>query len=165
MTGPVETRDRSGKRTLLVAYNGSAMSEAQLHLACRSANDAKSDVCAIYVVERPAQLPPHSPLSDEEAASVDTLQDRTERITARYGVACSLVVAFGHSVGEAVIAEAVERNARVIFIGLRNRRRPSATLLLSGTVRHILQHASCPVQIGYLPQALPEGFALEENKT
>ncbi len=150
-------------QVLLVAYDGGPMSEAQLHLACRSANDFNGTVRVLHVVERPAQLPLPAPLTPDEDAHLERLMDRVERIAARYGVQCAIAVVRARSVAEAVVAEAREVSARSIFIGLRERKRRGATLMLSSTVRHILQHAPCPVQIGYLPAGLPERFALTDE--
>lgn len=163
MNAADSTSESIRPRVLLVAYDGGAMSEAQLHLACRSANDIGGSVRVVHVVERPSQLPLTAPLSAEEEAQLDRARDRAERIAARYGVRSVFVVEDARSVGEAVVAEARESGARMIFLGLRERRRPGTTLMLSGTVRHVLQHASCPVQIGYLPAGLPEGLLLEDD--
>ena len=67
------------------------------------------------------------------------------------------------SVGEAIIGAAREHNAHAIFIGLRDRNRAGTSILISGTVRHVLQNAPCPVQIGYLPADLPDDFAHERG--
>src|SRR5919197_53365 len=136
------------------------MSEAQLHLACRAANDVGGLVRVLYVAVLPRHLPLDVPLPPSEQQRVDALLDRAEQIAARYDVPCHTGVDRARSVGEAIIANAEECKARTIFIGLRDRRRPGTSLLLSGTVRHVMQHAPCPVQIGYLPADLPEHLAL-----
>ena len=65
-------------------------------------------------------------------------------------------------VGEAIVADAAENGARAIFIGLRDNNRLGTSLLISGTLRHVLQNAPCPVNIGYLPAGLPERRALDD---
>lgn len=147
-------------QVLLVAYDGSPMSEAQLHLACRSANDIGGVVRVLHVVELSRHIPLDAPLSREAQQRIDALLDRAEEIAGHYKVHCQVEVDISRSVSESIIAEAGECNARVIFIGLRDRNRPSTSLMLSGTLRHVLQHAPCPVQIGYLPAGLPEHLAL-----
>ena len=148
---------------LLVAFDGSPMSEAQLHLACRAANDIGGLVRVLHVAERPRHLPLDAPLPASEQERVDALLDRAERIAARYNVPCDIAVDRARSVGEAIIANAEESKAHTIFIGLRNRNRPGTSLLLSGTLRHVLQHTPCPVQIGYLPADLPVHLALPDE--
>ena len=148
---------------LLVAYDGSPMSEAQLHLACRAANDIGGLVRVLHVAELPRHLPLDVPIPASEQERIDALLDRAERIAARYNVPCDIAVDRARSVGEAIVANAEECKARAIFIGLRHRNRPGTSLLLSGTVRHVLQHAPCPVQIGYLPAGLPEQLALSDE--
>ncbi len=148
---------------LLVAYDGSPMSEAQLHLASRSANDTGAQVRVLYVVVRSRHLPLDVPLSHEEEAQANALFDRAERIVTRYGVPCVMEVDRARSVGEAVVGDAVESGARTIFIGLRDSNRPGTSLFISGTLRHVLQNASCPVQIGYLPAGLSEHLALDPD--
>jgi nucleotide-binding universal stress UspA family protein len=143
---------------LLVAYDGSPMSEAQLHLACRAANDIGGLVRVLHVAELPRHLPLDVPLPASEQERVDALLDRAEQIAARYNVPCDIAVDRARSVGEAIVANAEECKARTIFIGLRHRNRPGTSLLFSATLRHVLQHAPCLVQIGYLPEhlALPD---------
>ncbi len=158
-----QIQDAERAPVLLVAYDGGAMSEGQLHMACRSAHDLRGRILVLYVVLRPSQVPLDMPLSAHENSQLDLLQVRAEEIAAHHGVRCEFAVAQARSVGAAVIAEARQHQARMIFIGLRERRRPGATVLISATVRHVLQHAPCPVQIGYLPANLPEGSALADD--
>lgn len=155
--------DSASMPALVVAYDGAPMSESQLHLACRSANDLGARVRVVHVVERPMQVPLQVPSSADEIAEAERLQERVARIATRYGVRSEFAIVYARSVGAAIIAEAQETNAQAIFVGLRERRRPGTSLLLSGTVRHVLQHAPCPVQIGYLPADLPEQFALADD--
>jgi nucleotide-binding universal stress UspA family protein len=161
--GDVQGGKERGIPIFLVAYDGSPMSEVQLHLACRSANDVGATVRVLYVVELSRHLPLTAPLSPTQQERVDATLDRAERILARYGVQGLIEVTRARSVGEAIVADAEESNARTIFIGLRDRNRPGTSLMLSGTLRHVLQNAPCPVQIGYLPAGLPEQFALEDD--
>lgn len=153
----------AGAPVLLVAYDGSAMSEAQLHLASRSANDIGGQVRVLYVVFRSRHIPLDIPLSDDEEAQANRLFDRAERIVTRYGVPCIMEVDQARSVGEAIVADAEESGARMIFMGLRDSNRMGTSLLISGTLRHVLQNAPCPVQIGYLPAGLPEELALADD--
>jgi nucleotide-binding universal stress UspA family protein len=139
---------------MLVAYDGGAMGESQLHMACRSALDLQGRIVVLHVVVRPQQVPLDQPLTAEEQAQLDRLQARVEAIADRHGVQCEFTVVESRSVGTAIIAEASERPAHMIFLGLRERRRPGTTLLLSGTVRYVLRHTPCQIQIGYVPAAV-----------
>jgi nucleotide-binding universal stress UspA family protein len=169
MRGETVAHDRIGRDgpehgpVLLVAYDGGPMSEAQLHLACRAANDIGGLVRVLHVAELPRHLPLDVPIPASEQERIDALLDRAEQIAARYNVPCHIGVDRARAVGEAIIANAEECKARAIFIGLRDRHRPGTSLLLSGTLRHVLQHAPCPVQIGYLPAGLPEHLALPDE--
>jgi nucleotide-binding universal stress UspA family protein len=138
------------------------MSEAQLHLACRAANHMGGRVRVLHVIESSRHVPLDVPLPLDAQARVDALLDRAEGIAMRYNVECTIEVDRSRSVGESIIAEAAECDARTIFIGLRDRNRPRTSLVLSATLRHVLQHAPCPVQIGYLPAGLPEHLADDE---
>lgn len=164
MTTATQRRNKVGAPVLLVAYDGSAMSEAQLHLASRSANDIDAVVRVLYVVVRNRHLPLDLPLSHDEEAQVNALFDRAEQIVTRYGVRCVMEVDRARSVGEAIVADAEESGARTIFMGLRDSNRLGTSLLISGTLRHVLQNASCPVQIGYLPVGLPEHLAFDTQE-
>jgi len=141
---------------LLVAYGAGPMSDAQLHLACRSAADIGGGVRVLHVVVRTRHMPLDAPLTLDERARAEAVLDRAERIVGRYGMPCHLDVVQARSVGEAIVCEARDHGAHTIFIGLRDRDRPHARILLSGTVRQVLRNAPCPVQIGYLPAALPD---------
>jgi nucleotide-binding universal stress UspA family protein len=120
-------------------------------------------VRVLYVVELSRHLPLTAPLPADQKEQVEATLDRAERIIARYGVQGAIEVDRARSVGEAIVADALESNARTIFIGLRDRNRPGTSLMLSGTLRHVLQNAPCPVQIGYLPAGLPEHLALDDD--
>ena len=146
---------------LLVAYGTGPMSDAQLHLACRSANDIGGVVRVLHVVLRTRHVPLDAPLTPHERARAEAVLDRAERIVGRYGVPCHLDVVQARSVGDAIVDEAREHGARAIFIGLRDRDRPHGRFLLSGTVRRVLRNAPCPVQIGYLPTTLPDAAGRE----
>ncbi len=148
---------------LLVAYGTGPMSEAQLHLACRSANDIGGTVRVLHIVTRSRHVPLDVPLTAGEHDQVDTLLARAEQIAASYGVPHVVEVVCARAVGAAIIAEAEEHRAHSIFIGLRDEKRRGTALLISATVRHVLQHAPCPVQIGYLPAGLPGYLSLDDN--
>ena len=165
MTHPDIDDEHDDNPVMLVAYDGSPMSEVQLHLACRSANDIGGTVRVFYVVELSRHIPLDAPLTSAEQERIDAILDRAEAIAARYGVHCHLEVDRARSVGDAIIAEAHDCHARSIFIGLRDRHRPGTSLMLSATLRHVLQHAPCPVQIGYLPAGLPEHLALQGEES
>ena len=79
-----------------------------------------------------------------------------------YDVRHEISVVCARSVGAAIIADAEEHGAQMIFVGLRDRQRRGTHLLLSATLRHVLQNALCPVQIGYLPVGLSDYPARED---
>ena len=160
---PEQAGTRMDAPVLLVAYDGSPMSESQLHLAARSANDIGGQVRVLYVVLRNWHLPLDVPLSREEEERANALFDQAERVVTRYGVPCVMEVDRARSIGEAIVADAAESAAHMIFIGLRDSKRLGTSLFISGTLRHVLQNAPCPVQIGYLPAGLPEHFALDSG--
>lgn len=136
---------------LLVAYDGGPMSEAQVHLACRAANDIDAVVRVVRVIELPPHVPIDARLAPDQQAEMEASFARVEAIAQRFGARCDIVVATARSVSEVILAEARESGASAIFVGLREHRRPGATLMLSRTLRHILRRAPCPVQIAYVP--------------
>jgi nucleotide-binding universal stress UspA family protein len=138
------------------------MSEAQLQLACCSANDIGGVVRVLHVVERSRLLPLDAPLSPEEHQQVDALLAHAEQVATCYGVRHEMSVVCARSVGVAIIADAEEHGAQMNFVGLRDRHRRGTHLLLSATLRHVLHNAPCPVQIGYLPAGLSEYPARED---
>lgn len=149
---------------LLVAYGAGPMSDAQLHLACRAANDIGAVVRVLHVIERSRHVPLSAPLSADEQTQINALLDHAERIVTRYDVPCHIEAHQARSVGEAITSSAQEHQAQAIFIGLRDRNRRGTSILLSGTLRHVLQNAPCPVQIGYLPAGLPDDIARDRTE-
>ncbi len=141
--------------TYLVAYEGSPMSEHMVHLACRIGNDTEATVLVLHAIVVPPQLPMTAALFEEDQRA-EVVLSRAEAIASRYGVPGRFVVEHTRSVAEAIVETAREVDARIIFLGLRDRKRTINTLLLSSTVRYVLQHAPCQVQIGYLPAALAD---------
>jgi nucleotide-binding universal stress UspA family protein len=158
---PASTAEAEPAPVFLVAYGTGPMSDAQLHLACRAANDIGAVVRVLHVVVPTRHRPLSAPLSAEERAAAEALLDRAEGIAHPYGVPCELEIVQAPAVGDAIVSDAQEHQAQAIFIGLRDRNRPGARLFLSATVRRVLQGAPCPVQIGYLPAHFPDETARE----
>jgi nucleotide-binding universal stress UspA family protein len=152
--------DEQGQRpAFLVAYGTGPMSDAQLHMACRAANDVGAMVRVLHVVVRTRHLPLSVPLSAGDLAAAEALLDRAEQIAQTYGVTCEMEIVQAPEVGDAIVSDACEHQVRAIFIGLRDRDRPGVRLFLSATVRRVLRNAPCPVYIGYLPANLPDEAA------
>src|SRR5579872_7457207 len=95
VVGMERTPDTPGDNrqpVLLVAYDGGSMSEMQLHLACRAANDINARVRVVHVIAYPLHIPLEQPLPKEEEDGVSVLLDRAEAIAKRYDIACDIVV-------------------------------------------------------------------------
>jgi nucleotide-binding universal stress UspA family protein len=131
---------------IVVPYEGGAMSEDALRIACHLVFD-ESRITAVYVVPVAKDMP----ASDEkplEKAARETLQ-RAEAVGRELGVNVDTYVAKAPAVDEGVNETAATLMADAIVMSLRRKHRPEETMLLSHTASRILRHAPCHVVITY----------------
>ena len=135
---------------ILVPFDGSAAGEYALDVACTMAAIDGDEVCAVYVIRVPPQLPISADLAAEQARA-EQLFERAHAIADRYQAALTTMVVEARHLGPAIV-EAAQGCACIIF-GQRARRRLLRRWLGSRTLRYVVTHAPCQVLVGYAPAA------------
>ena len=133
-------------KRMVVPYEGGALSEDALRLACDFAGDG-SRITAVYVVRMPPRMPIGAEGADEELGR-ETLR-RAEAIGREMGAAVETYLAKAPEVAEGINETAATLDAEAIVMSLRHRHAPGETLVLSHTASRILRHAPCRVLITY----------------
>jgi len=131
---------------IVVPYEGGALSEDALRIACHLVFD-ESRITAVYVVEIPKDMPVGAEKPREKAAR-DALQ-RAEAVGRELGVDIETYVAKAPGVAEGVNETAATLMADAIVMSLRRKHRREETMFLSHTASRILRHAPCHVVITY----------------
>jgi nucleotide-binding universal stress UspA family protein len=135
---------------ILVPFGGSAAAEYALDVACTMAAIDGDEVCAVYVIRVPPQLPMSAHLATEHARA-ERLFERAHAIADRYQAALTTMVVEARHLGPAIVEAA--QGCACIIVGRRARRRFFRRWLGSRTLRYLVAHAPCQVLVGYAPAA------------
>jgi nucleotide-binding universal stress UspA family protein len=108
------------------------------------------EVCAVYVIRVPPQLPISAHLPAEHACA-EQLFERAHAIAERYQAALATMAVEARHLGPAIVEAA--QGCACIIVGRRARRRIWRRWLGSRTLRYIVAHAPCQVLVGYAPSA------------
>jgi nucleotide-binding universal stress UspA family protein len=131
---------------IVVPYEGGALSEDALRIACHLVFD-ESRITAVYVVTLAKDMPASAEKPQEETGR--QMLQRAEAIGRELGVNVETYVAKAPAVAEGVNETAATLMADAIVMSLRHKHRPEETMLLSHTASRILRHAPCTVVITY----------------
>ena len=135
---------------ILVPFDGSAAAEYALDVACTLAAIDGDEVCAVYVVRVPPQLPISADLPAEHARA-ERLFERAHAIADRYRAALATMTVEARHMGPAIVE--VAQGCACIIFGQRARRRFFRRWLDGRTLRYVVAHAPCQVLVGYMPSA------------
>ena len=135
---------------ILVPFDGRAAGAYALDVACTMAAIVGDEVCAVYVIRVPPQLPISAHVPAEHARA-EQLFERAHTIADRYQAALATMTVEARRLGPAIV-EAAQGCACIIF-GRRARRRFFRRWLGSRTLRYLVAHAPCQVLVGYAPAA------------
>ena len=133
-------------KRMIVPYEGGALSEDALRLACDLARDW-ARITAVYVVRTPPSMP-----IDAGEASRDVGRETLKRaweIGWELGANVETYLAKAPEVAEGITETAATLDADAIVMSLRHKHSPGETLVLSHTASRILRHAPCRVIITY----------------
>jgi nucleotide-binding universal stress UspA family protein len=133
---------------ILVPFDGSAAGEYALDVACTMAAIDGDEVCAVYVIRVPPQLPISAHLPAEHARAEQRFE-RAHAIADRSQAALTTLVVEARHLGPAIVEAA--QGCECIIFGRRARRRFFRRWLGSRTLRYIVAHAPCQVLVGYTP--------------
>lgn len=143
-------------RCILVPLKLGGVGEEILATAIRLAEERGAAVHVVHVLRVPMSLPLDSPLAQEEAIALESVEDARE-IGEEHGVEVLARVVRARSLSEAIVAEASAISADVILMGSSPRWREQSRFF-SPTVDEVLRRAPCEVMVvtypdGVLPQA------------
>ena len=133
-------------KRMIVPYEGGALSEDALRLACDLARDW-ARITAVYVVRTPPSMPIGAEEADEEVGR--EMLKSAEAIGGELGTNVETYLAKAPEVAEGINETAATLDADAIVMSLRHRHAPGETLVLSHTASRILRHAPCRVLITY----------------
>src|SRR5947209_19287536 len=105
---------------ILVPFDGSAAGEYALDVACTMAAIDGDEVCAVYVIRVPPQLPISAHLPTEHARA-EQLFERAHAIADRYQASLTTMMVEARHLGPAIVEAA--QGCDCIMIGQRPRRR------------------------------------------
>jgi nucleotide-binding universal stress UspA family protein len=131
---------------IVVPYEGGALSEDALRIACHLVFD-ESRITAVYVVPIPKDMPVGAEKLQEETARQALQQAQT--VGRELGVDVETYVAKAPEVADGINETAATLMADAIVMSLRRKHRPEETMLFSHTASRILRHAPCHVVITY----------------
>jgi APA family basic amino acid/polyamine antiporter len=127
-------------RTILVPVVRNAESEEALVAAARLAADRRATIAAVHVLEVPLELPIDAPLPELEAEANDLLEDARGLVEA-YGVRVVTRLVRARRAGQAIVDEAVSRQAELLVIGAKRRLARGRTPIFGRTVDHVLRES------------------------
>ena len=131
-------------RTIVVPVTRSAESEEAIVAAARLAVERRGTIVLVHVIEVPMDRRLDAPMLEAEDAA-DELLDSAQALVEEYGVRAITRLVRARSAGQAIVEEALRRNAELIVIGApRGRRRPGGELF-GKTADYVLK--SSPVRV------------------
>ena len=131
---------------IVVPYEGGALSEEALRIACDLAKDG-AKITAVYVVKVPASMPIGAEEVAEDAGRVAL--ERATEIAEELGADVEPYLAKAPDVAQGVNEAAATLRADLVLMSLRHKHTAEETMVLSHTASRILRHAPCRVLITY----------------
>jgi nucleotide-binding universal stress UspA family protein len=141
-------------RRVLVPMKLGPIGEEMVATAVALAKERSASVDAVYVIRVPLELPLDAELIDEEEMATSSLAE-AQLLGDEHDVRVEPITVRARSIGQAIVAEAVERGSDLIVLGSAPRwRRQSA--FFSPTVDYVLRNAPCDVLVVAFPQGVLE---------
>ena len=141
-------------RRVLVPMKLGPIGEEMVATAVALAKEREALVDAVFVILVPLDQPLDAPLRDLEAHAAASLAEAV-LLGEEHGVLVEPITVRARSIGQAIVQQAVERDADLIVVGSSPRwRRQSA--FFSPTLDYVLRHAPCEVLMVAFPQGVLE---------
>jgi nucleotide-binding universal stress UspA family protein len=129
-------------RNVLVPVADNPESERAMDVACRLADEHRTTIGVLHVVEIPQLLPLGAHMTAEEQVA-HKLLERMAAVADRYGVKVMPRMLHDRVAGEAIVGFAARRDVDLIVIGApRKRNKP-----FGPTVEHVLRRAESRVML------------------
>ncbi len=130
-------------KSILVPVGGTEADDEAILIACRLAKKTKSKIWSVYVITVERTLPLEAEI-ETEIQRAEGILDHVEEVAEREGYKVQTDVLQARDAGPAIIDEAVERNADLIVIGIRQKRH-FGQFSLGNVVPYVLKNAPCRV--------------------
>ena len=141
-------------RRVLVPMKLGAIGEEMVATAVALAKEREAQVDAVFVILVPLDQPLDAPLLDLEEQAAASLAEAV-LLGDEHGVRVEPVTVRARSIGQAIVAQALERDADLIVLGSSPRWRRQSTFF-SPTVDYVLRRAPCEVLVVAFPQGVLE---------
>ena len=139
---------------VLVPMKLGPIGEEMIATAVALAKERDAKVDALFVILVPLDEALDAPMIDKEEQAAASLAEAA-LLGEEHGVHVDLITVRARSIGQAIVDQAVERDADLIVVGSSPRwRRQSA--FFSPTVDYVLRHAPCEVLVVAFPQGVLE---------
>ncbi len=124
---------------ILVAYDGSRVSENVLDLAHKHAEAFKAEICIVNALKQSSKL---------EKENIEKAERKLKKVIKHFkadGIPCTSTASVSfQSPGEELVEFAIENNIDEIIIGIRKKSN-LGKLIFGSTARHVILNAPCPV--------------------
>ena len=139
------------KPLVMVALRDEGSLESLISLACQMAAALDADLAAFHVVEVPAATPidAHDEILDRDGKAL--LSHAQELASRRFKGNFSTELLRARTAGDAIVAEAAERDAELLVIGQGSLVK-LGEFLVGSTARHVGRHAPCRVLVEIHPR-------------
>ena len=141
-------------RRVLVPMKLGPIGEEMVATAVALAKEREAQVDAVFVILVPLDQPLDAPLLDLEEQAAASLAEAV-LLGEEHGVRVEPVTVRARSIGQAIVAQALERDADLIVLGSSPRWRRQSTFF-SPTVDYVLRRAPCEVLVVAFPQGVLE---------
>jgi nucleotide-binding universal stress UspA family protein len=133
-------------RRAILALAGSDCDDRIVRLAAELGKSAKGELVGVHVVEVGWSMPLDADIAarSEEAQRI---LDRAETTAESLRAQLEPVLLQAREVGAALVDEATEREADLLFMGLPYRKRFGGDFAMGRTIPYVLKHAPCEVWV------------------
>ena len=134
---------------ILVPVSGQGGWESAITLACTLGKGPETTLHVLYVIEleRSTSLDTESESNIRKAEQV---LDQARDMAAKGGCEVETSILQAREAGPAIVEEAVEREASLVLMGMRYKKK-FGDFTLGEVVPYVLKHAPCPVLIAREP--------------
>jgi APA family basic amino acid/polyamine antiporter len=139
-------------RTIVVPVLPGPASEEAMVAAARLAADKRSSIALVTVIEVPLELPLDSDLGEEEAEAERVLDEAQARLES-YGVRTVTRVVRARAAGQAIVEDALGRDAELIVVGAPRARVRRGMPVFGRTVDYVLKRSPTRVLVAAARQA------------
>lgn len=130
-------------KRILVPVAGTEADEEAMRLACALAKRTKGKIWSVYVITVKRSLPLEAEI-DSESQKAEAILDHVETVAEEQNYEAETDVLQAREAGPAIIDGAIERQADLILIGIKYKRR-FGQFSLGDVVPYVLKNAPCPV--------------------